>query len=196
MRPYGSDDHACWNPHSLKYFEQRLRRSALASTKDFIHCPILHSGSFYGNDRLCSAVGQVSSIACSREGVKESRILTCGVGVCIFVVVRCSMLAERYRSGHNGAVLKTVRGQPHAGSNPVLSAILTTYGFVRRFRDRGSTERYDSPRDRSLGFSDSCTVEFAGVRHWLKCQWRFSFSLGLLWTCICLTTTFIREPIF
>ena len=30
---------------------------------------------------------------------------------------------EGYRSGHNGAVLKTVRGQPHAGSNPAPSAI-------------------------------------------------------------------------
>lgn len=30
---------------------------------------------------------------------------------------------ERYRSGHNGAVLKTVRGQLHVGSNPTLSAI-------------------------------------------------------------------------
>ena len=29
---------------------------------------------------------------------------------------------EGYRSGHNGAVLKTVRGQPHAGSNPAPSA--------------------------------------------------------------------------
>ena len=29
---------------------------------------------------------------------------------------------ESYRSGHNGAVLKTVRGQPHRGSNPLLSA--------------------------------------------------------------------------
>ena len=30
---------------------------------------------------------------------------------------------ERYRSGHNGAVLKTVRAQAHGGSNPSLSAI-------------------------------------------------------------------------
>ena len=30
---------------------------------------------------------------------------------------------ERYRSGHNEAVLKTVWGQPHKGSNPFLSAI-------------------------------------------------------------------------
>lgn len=30
---------------------------------------------------------------------------------------------ERYRSGHNGAVLKTVRVQAHMGSNPILSAI-------------------------------------------------------------------------
>ncbi len=31
---------------------------------------------------------------------------------------------ERYRSGHNEAVLKTVWGQPHKGSNPFLSANL------------------------------------------------------------------------
>jgi hypothetical protein len=35
---------------------------------------------------------------------------------------------ERYRSGHNGAVLKTVRVQAHVGSNPTLSAI--TYSNV------------------------------------------------------------------
>ena len=29
---------------------------------------------------------------------------------------------ESYRSGHNGAVLKTVRAQVHRGSNPLLSA--------------------------------------------------------------------------
>ena len=33
---------------------------------------------------------------------------------------------ERYRSGHNEAVLKTVWGQPHKGSNPFLSAINST----------------------------------------------------------------------
>ena len=33
---------------------------------------------------------------------------------------------ERYRSGHNEAVLKTVWGQPHKGSNPFLSAIINT----------------------------------------------------------------------
>ena len=29
---------------------------------------------------------------------------------------------EGYRSGHNGADSKSVRGQPHVGSNPTLSA--------------------------------------------------------------------------
>ena len=29
---------------------------------------------------------------------------------------------EGYRSGHNGAVLKTVRAKVHAGSNPAPSA--------------------------------------------------------------------------
>ena len=36
---------------------------------------------------------------------------------------------ERYRSGHNGAVLKTVRVQAHVGSNPTLSAI---YYFAKQ----------------------------------------------------------------
>ena len=31
---------------------------------------------------------------------------------------------ESYRSGHNGAVLKTVRRQRHRGSNPLLSAMI------------------------------------------------------------------------
>ena len=35
--------------------------------------------------------------------------------------------AEGYRSGHNGAVLKTVRAQVHAGSNPAPSAKLARY---------------------------------------------------------------------
>ena len=33
----------------------------------------------------------------------------------------CVMRLERYRSGHNEAVLKTVWGQLHMGSNPILS---------------------------------------------------------------------------
>ncbi len=37
---------------------------------------------------------------------------------------------EGYRSGHNGAVLKTVRAQAHAGSNPAPSAI--SKGLARR----------------------------------------------------------------
>ncbi len=35
-------------------------------------------------------------------------------------VLRSNM--ESYRSGHNGAVLKTVRAKAHRGSNPLLSA--------------------------------------------------------------------------
>ena len=38
--------------------------------------------------------------------------------------------SERYRSGHNEAVLKTVWGQPHKGSNPFLSAI-----YIYTFKD-------------------------------------------------------------
>ena len=36
--------------------------------------------------------------------------------------------SERYRSGHNEAVLKTVWGKPHMGSNPILSAIFLFIG--------------------------------------------------------------------
>ena len=41
----------------------------------------------------------------------------------IFCHIVCGFM-ERYRSGHNGAVLKTVRAQAHVGSNPTFSAIL------------------------------------------------------------------------
>ena len=36
---------------------------------------------------------------------------------------------ERYRSGHNEAVLKTVCPQGHMGSNPILSAHQCTIEF-------------------------------------------------------------------
>ena len=37
---------------------------------------------------------------------------------------------ERYRSGHNEAVLKTVCPQGHMGSNPILSARQITSGNI------------------------------------------------------------------
>ena len=40
----------------------------------------------------------------------------------LIYVLRLNVGLERYRSGHNGAVLKTVGGQPSVGSNPTLSA--------------------------------------------------------------------------
>ncbi len=43
------------------------------------------------------------------------------VNVADEIEVRCT---ERYRSGHNEAVLKTVCPQGHVGSNPTLSAVL------------------------------------------------------------------------
>ena len=45
------------------------------------------------------------------------------------------LLQERYRSGHNGAVLKTVRVQAHVGSNPTLSAI---YAQVAQSVEQGT----------------------------------------------------------
>ena len=43
---------------------------------------------------------------------------------------------ESYRSGHNGAVLKTVRRQRHRGSNPLLSAT-QKFPLPLRFRLEG-----------------------------------------------------------
>ena len=39
---------------------------------------------------------------------------------------------ERYRSGHNGAVLKTVCLHGRMGSNPILSALIRESGFDNR----------------------------------------------------------------
>ena len=39
---------------------------------------------------------------------------------------------ERYRSGHNGAVLKTVCLHGRMGSNPILSALIRKSGFDNR----------------------------------------------------------------
>ena len=38
-------------------------------------------------------------------------------------IISSVLFLERYRSGHNGAVLKTVVSQGTVGSNPTLSAI-------------------------------------------------------------------------
>ena len=48
---------------------------------------------------------------------------------------------ERYRSGHNGAVLKTVRVNAHEGSNPSLSAI---YAQIAQSVEQGT----ENPRVR------------------------------------------------
>ncbi len=42
----------------------------------------------------------------------------------------CITFTEAYRSGHNEAVLKTVWGQPHGGSNPSASAKQTPHYLV------------------------------------------------------------------
>lgn len=50
---------------------------------------------------------------------------------------------ESYRSGHNGAVLKTVRAQVHRGSNPLLSAMKKTLlcsVFFNEIRSFGTIE--------------------------------------------------------
>ena len=51
---------------------------------------------------------------------------------------------ERYRSGHNGAVLKTVRVQAHVGSNPTLSAIYVFCKFKNIFYGIKHMEKYSS----------------------------------------------------
>ena len=47
---------------------------------------------------------------------------------------------ERYRSGHNEAVLKTVCPQGRVGSNPTLSAVKKK---VKKVLDKGKTTRYN-----------------------------------------------------
>ena len=47
--------------------------------------------------------------------------------------ISSSIFLERYRSGHNEAVLKTVWGQPHKGSNPFLSAKQRKNRITMRF---------------------------------------------------------------
>ncbi len=62
--------------------------------------------------------------------------------------------AEGYRSGHNGAVLKTVRAQVHGGSNPSPSAIFHYggRGEVVNASDCGSDTRgFDSHRSPHKG---------------------------------------------
>ncbi len=56
-----------------------------------------------------------------RNNLKKA--LTLGVKYGNITNVARSSLMERYRSGHNGAVLKTVCQQWRKGSNPFLSAI-------------------------------------------------------------------------
>ena len=53
------------------------------------------------------------------EQNSTSHISSCSVRE---VKLRYTSLTEAYRSGHNEAVLKTVWGQPHGGSNPSASA--------------------------------------------------------------------------
>ena len=59
----------------------------------------------------------------------------------------CITFTEAYRSGHNEAVLKTVWGQPHGGSNPSASANKNRT-FV--YQDKCSVFVYPS---RKLGIS-------------------------------------------
>ena len=57
-----------------------------------------------------------------------------------------SVYTEGYRSGHNEAVLKTVWGQPHKGSNPFLSAIKslenTTFSRLFSFLPGSAFDRF------------------------------------------------------
>ena len=49
---------------------------------------------------------------------------------------------ERYRSGHNEAVLKTVWGQLHMGSNPILS--VRTVPPIRELNTAGHRHIFDT----------------------------------------------------
>ena len=62
------------------------------------------------NDPLAQAVEHLTF----NQGVRSSNLRW---------VTILQLYMERYRSGHNEAVLKTVWVQAHVGSNPTLSAI-------------------------------------------------------------------------
>ena len=64
---------------------------------------------------------------------------------------------ESYRSGHNGAVLKTVRAQAHRGSNPLLSATSKQHHKVISRRRR-------RPIDRWCCFSFPNRTHFIGLQ--------------------------------
>ena len=54
---------------------------------------------------------------------------------------------ERYRSGHNEAVLKTVCPQGRVGSNPTLSAVENkTFEKSKKVLDKQKTTRYNIKR--------------------------------------------------
>ena len=62
----------------------------------------------------------------------------------------CIIIMERYRSGHNGADSKSVCANAHEGSNPSLSAIKITSGFLPLVifiseRDSNGCAMNDSP---------------------------------------------------
>ena len=54
---------------------------------------------------------------------------------------------ERYRSGHNEAVLKTVCPQGRVGSNPTLSAVENkTFKKLKKVLDKQKNTRYNMKR--------------------------------------------------
>ena len=91
-------------------------------------------------------------------------------------LVSLSAYPESYRSGHNGAVLKTVRRRRHRGSNPLLSAIKET-SFVYQDK-RGffllsgqNTGRIIEKRalERSIGYSEACFLRSAAKEYRNRC---------------------------
>ena len=56
------------------------------------------------------------------DGIFLKKVLTRGTFTVIIFTCK-SAFAERYRSGHNEAVLKTVCPRGRVGSNPTLSAL-------------------------------------------------------------------------
>ena len=79
------------------------------------------------------------------------------------------IFTEGYRSGHNGAVLKTVREKSHMGSNPIPSAIVPRRRLARRRGTipKASIEPTEFSRSRKLLFHAFRTVplsELSGVK--------------------------------
>ena len=95
--------------------------------------------------RACRSSGGVCEVDSMSKLIEPRRM-----GLHNYDAHMCIIIMERYRSGHNGADSKSVCAQAHEGSNPSLSAIKITSGFLPLVifiseRDSNGCAMNDSP---------------------------------------------------